>query len=211
MRVIQFFYISGLLFSALTWAQPAIRLRVDFVDAPRHLLHVTEQISVHAGSNTLSYPQWIPSQELPGGPIDNLTGLVFRAGSLQGTVLPWRRDLIDPYSFHVIVPHGITSVEISFDILEVSSRANTIGTNHTSSHVVMLEPSEVVLYPRGTPVHDIPVTASIHLPGNWTAATALRLDGRAAPFLNGPDTTFQTVSLEQLVDSPILAGDHCRQ
>jgi predicted metalloprotease with PDZ domain len=43
------------------------------------------------------------------------------------------------------------------------------------------------------------------------AATALRTDAVANAPLNGPDTTFQTVSVPQLIDSPILAGDHCRQ
>ena len=39
----------------------------------------------------------------------------------------------------------------------------------------------------------------------------MRTTATGAPTLNKPDTTFRTVSLEQFVDSPILAGDHCRQ
>ena len=188
-----------------------MHIRIDFTDAPRRLIHVTEQIPVHPGLNTVSYPEWIPSQELPGGPVDNLTGLVFHAGNADGAVLSWRRDLSDGYTFHVNVPAGISAIAASYDILEVPSRANTIGTNHTSSHVVMLEPSEVVLYPRDRAVHDTPIITTIHLPAEWKAATALRVAGTSAPTLNGPDTTFQAVSLEQLIDSPILTGDHCRQ
>ena len=188
-----------------------MHIRIDVTDAPRRLIHVTEQIPVHPGLNTVSYPEWIPSQELPGGPIDNLTGLVFHTGSQDGVVIPWRRDLSDVYTFHVKVPDGVTALAVSYDILEVPSRANTIGTNHTSSHVVMLEPSEVVLYPRDRAVHDTPIITTIHLPAEWKAATALRVAATSAPTLNGPDTTFQAVSIEQLIDSPILAGDHCRQ
>ncbi len=205
--------IAVLSFSTLAIAQPPapIQIRIDFTDAPRRIIHVTEQLPVHPGINTFAYPQWIPSQELPGGPIDNLTGLVFHAATSTGAVVPWRRDLSDSYKFHISVPSGVTSLAAIYDILEVPSRTNTIGTNHTSSHVVMLEPSEVVLYPADTSLHDTPVTTTIHLPASWKAATALRTGNTSAPSLNGPDTTFQTVSIEQLIDSPILAGDHCRQ
>ncbi|WP_263383598.1 M61 family metallopeptidase [Granulicella arctica] len=191
--------------------QITMHIRIDMTDAPRRIIHVTEQVPVHPGANTFSYPEWIPSQELPGGPIDNLAGLVFRARSAGGEPMPWRRDLSDSYKFHVVIPKDISLLIASYDILEVPSRANTIGTNHTSSHVVMVEPSEVVLYPSDRPLHDTPVVTEIHLPTGWKAATALRADGYAAPSLNGPDTTFQKVSMEQLIDSPILAGDHCRQ
>ena len=202
-----------LLFSVLAISQETrpVQIRIDFTDAPRHLIHVTEELPVRPGLNTFSYPEWIPSQELPGGPIDNLTGLAFHAGASDGVLVPWRRDLSDVYTFHVKVPQGISTLAASYDILEVSSRANTIGTNHASSHVVMLEPSEVVLYPRSAALHDTPVTTTIHLPASWKAATALRTGSSSAPSLNGPDTTFQTVSMEQLIDSPILTGDHCRQ
>jgi predicted metalloprotease with PDZ domain len=202
-----------LLTSGFATAQKSkpIHIRIDLTDASRHLLHVTERIPVHPGANSFSYPQWIPSQEIPGGPIDNLTGLIFRAGDANGAVVPWRRDLIDSYAFHVNIPEGVAWLEASYDALDVPSRADTTATQHTSSHVVMLEASQVVLYPSDTPVRDIPITATIHLPSNWKAATALRTEGSTDPTLNGPDTTFRTVSVEKLVDSPILAGDHCRQ
>ena len=208
-----FFLALTLLFSisAIAETQRPMHIRIDLTDASRRIIHVTEQIPVHPGANTFSYPEWIPSQELPGGPIDNLTGLAFHAASAAGDVVPWRRDLSDSYKFHVVVPRSVSLLVASYDILEVPSRANTIGTNHTSSHVVMVEPSEVVLYPSDKPLHDTPVTTEIHLPASWKAASALRTAGSAAPSLNGPDITFQTVSVEQLIDSPILAGDHCRQ
>ena len=206
------FYFGAILGSSvLAIAQGTpMQIRIDLTDAPRRLVHVTEQIPVRPGANTFSYPEWIPSQELPGGPIDNLTGLAFQTTSTGGEFIPWRRDLSDPYRFHVVVPQNVTTLVATYDVLEVPSRANTIGTNHTSSHVVMLEPSEVVLYPSDRPVHDIPITATVHLPASWRAATALRT-GSSAASLNGSDTTFSTVSVEQLIDSPILAGDHCRQ
>lgn len=188
-----------------------LTVRIDLTDAPRHLLHVTETLPAHAGENSFSYPEWIPGQHLPGGPIDNLTGIVFHTGGLEGPTVPWRRDLVDLYSFHVQAPPGTTSLTVTFDVLEVPSRANTIGTNRASSHIVMLEPSETVFYPTGKAVREIPVAATVHLPEGWSSATALRKEGHPEGALNGQDTTFAAVSMEQFVDSPILAGDHCRQ
>ena len=188
-----------------------VTIRIDLIDAPRHLVHVTEVLPAHAGDNSFSYPEWIPGQHLPGGPIDNLTGIVFHAGDVNGPVVPWRRDSVDMYSFHVQAPAGTDSLTVKFDVLEVPSRANTIGTNRASSHVVMLEPSEAVLYPTGVAVREIPISATIHLPMGWSSATALWTGDQKDPMLHGQDTTFAMVSMEQFVDSPILAGDHCRQ
>jgi predicted metalloprotease with PDZ domain len=202
-----------LFFSGFAIAQDAtpIEIRIDFTDAPRRLIHVTELVPVHPGKNSFFYPQWIPSQELPGGQIDNFTGLFFHAGRADGPVVPWRRDLSDPFKFHVDVADGVHALAIAFDILEVPSHFNTTGTGRFSSHVAMLEPAEVVLYPTDRPIHSTPIVTTIHLPAGWKAATALRSGGSTAPSLNGPDTTFDSVSIEQLIDSPILAGDHCRQ
>ncbi len=206
-------FLVFLLWAPFTLAEkPApIQIRIDFTDAPRRILHVTERLRVHPGVNTFAYPQWIPSQELPGGPIENLTGLFFHIGGLDGPTIAWRRDLSDAYKFHVHVSSDVTELTASYDLLDVPSPHNTTGTAHASLHLAMLEPHEVVLYPMDTPLRDIPITATIHLPASWKAATALRTGGSDLPALNGPDTTFKTVSVEQFIDSPIMAGDHCRQ
>ena len=49
-------------------------------------------------------------------------------------------------------------------------------------------------------------TPSITLPSDWKFGTALDKDGGS-----GLTTTFKTVSLEQLVDSPVLAGRYFRE
>ena len=191
--------------------QAPIQLRLDVTDSARHILHVTELLPAHAGLNTYEYPQWIPGQHLPGGPIDNLMGLVFHAGSPAGAVLPWRRDRVDMYAFHVEAPAGTKTLAVAFEVFGVASREDTTATAHANGHVAMIENSDIVLYPAGIPVREIPITATIHLPPSWSAATALRVPASDAPALAGPDTTFKTVSVEQFVDSPILAGEHCRQ
>jgi hypothetical protein len=70
----------------------SIVLHVDLSNAPRRQLHAHLEIPVSAGPLTLEYPQWIPGDHRPTGPIDNLAGLLIRA---NGQDLPWRRDDVD--------------------------------------------------------------------------------------------------------------------
>ena len=46
-----------------------ITLSVDLTDAPRKILHATETIPVQPGPLTLVYPEWIPGEHGPTGPI----------------------------------------------------------------------------------------------------------------------------------------------
>jgi predicted metalloprotease with PDZ domain len=192
-------------------AQTQVEIRVDLRDAPRHILHISETLLARQGINTFFYPKWIPGQHLPAGPVDNLTGLIFHANAPDGPPLSWRHDLVDPYKVNVMSPTPVRLIYAEFDLLDVPSRANTTATRRTSSHVVMLEPSDVVLYPAGMSVRDILVEATIEMPSDWSAASALRAAGQSGSALVGPHTTFAAVSLERFVDSPIVAGDHCRQ
>ena len=98
-----------------------LRLAVDATDLARHVFAVHESLPVEqtaSGSGThdliLLYPQWIPGNHGPTGPIQQLAGLTVRAGA---TALPWRRDPVDMYAFHVAVPDGTTTVDINFQFL----------------------------------------------------------------------------------------------
>ena len=52
---------------------------------------------------TLLYPEWIPGNTRRAAQLDKLAGLVIRAG---GKVIPWTRDPVDVFAFHVDVPAG---------------------------------------------------------------------------------------------------------
>ena len=82
-----------------------ITLSVDLTDAPRKILHATETIPVQPGPVTLVYPEWIPGEHGPTGPIINQAGFVITTPS--GQPVKWERDLVDMYSYHVTVPAGI--------------------------------------------------------------------------------------------------------
>src|SRR6185437_7227844 len=87
-----------------TIASRPIQISVDATHASsQKILHADLEIPALPGPLTLYYPKWMPADHSPDGPITNLTGLRFAAG---GKALPWRRDLADMYTFHLVVPSG---------------------------------------------------------------------------------------------------------
>ena len=62
-----------------------------------------------------------------------------------------------------------------------------------------------MLYPAHVPVAQIPIEASVTLPPDWKFGTALTVTGQ-----KGTDVSFAPVSLEQLVDSPMITEDTSR-
>src|SRR5277367_4958310 len=111
-------------------SQAPITLHVDLTDAPRHLLHAHLQIPVSAGPLTLEYPQWIPGDHRPIGPIDNLAGVFVRA---NGKDIPWRRDEVDMYGIHLTVPDGVTSLDVSYDFLALPGGTDSDENDATSA------------------------------------------------------------------------------
>ena len=185
-----------------------IVLHVDLTDAPRHILHAHEQIPVSAGPLTLEYPQWIPGDHRPTGPIDNLAGVFVRA---NGKDIPWRRDEVDMYAIHLTVPDGVTSLDVSYDFLAVPGGTGSDEDDATSANMAVLEWNSVVLYPAHIPVADIPITPSITVPDGWKSGTALTPAQQSGPTQSSNETSFQTVSVYTLVDSPLITGRYFRE
>ncbi len=195
--------LSLVLAGAHCLAQAPIVLHVDLNDAPRHLLHAHLEIPVSAGPLTLEYPQWIPGDHRPTGPIDNLAGLFIRA---NGQDLPWRRDDVDVYGIHVEVPAGVSRLDVALDFLATPGFTGSDMDGATSSNMTVLEWNSVVMYPAHIPVAQIPITASLSMPADWKFGAALTVTGKKEA-----ETSFATVSVEQLVDSPLIAGKYFRE
>jgi hypothetical protein len=70
------------------------------------------------GPLTLLYPQWMPGNHSPTGPIDKIAGLVVKA---NGKTLQWTRDQYNVYAFHIDVPQGTSAVDVSFEYLTPQS------------------------------------------------------------------------------------------
>ena len=187
-------------------AQPQtlpIMLHVDLSNAPRRLIHAHLEIPVSAGPLTLEYPQWIPGDHRPTGPIDNLAGLLIRA---NGQDLPWRRDDVDMYGIHVEVPPGVIRLEVSLDFLATPGDTGSDEDGATSTNMTVLEWNSVVMVPAHTPVAQIPIAASLTMPAAWKFGTALSVLSQT-----GSEVSFAPVSVEQLVDSPVITGRYFRE
>jgi len=180
----------------------SIRLHVDLTDAPRNIYHAHLQIPVHAGEMALVFPKWIPGNHRPSGPIGGLTGIRMEAG---GKTVPWRRDDIEMYEFHVNVPAGMEMLDVSLDAITTQDSAGG-GGPAASSNLLDLNWNSVVLYPKGQKSDDVSVVPSVKLPEGWKFGTAL-----PGPRPNGDEVEFAPVSLTTLIDSPLIAGVNYRK
>ena len=190
------------LLGALSAAQNApITLNVDAREAPRRIFHVRLSFPVASGPLTLYYPKWLPGNHRPTGPIANVTGLRFSAG---GTAIPWNRDDVDMYAFHVNVPAGASTLEASFDYVTPShgpGRFDPVSTDQLMS----LNWNVVLLYPAGRPARDFIYNATLELPAGWKFGTALPVSSQSTD-----SVTFAPAPLNTLIDSPVLAGANYR-
>ena len=178
-----------------------ITLAVDASDVTRGIFQVVEKIPVTAGPLTLLYPEWIPGKHRPFGQLPNLAGLKISAG---GQPLPWRRDPVDVFAFHVEVPAGVSALEAQFQFLAATDGAQ--GRIVTTPDMLNLQWEAVSLYPAGHYVRRITIAATVKLPDGWKAATALEVAAS-----DGDTIRYNPVSYETLVDSPIFAGVNFRR
>ena len=180
-----------------------LRLAVDATDLDHRVFRVRETIPVTPGPLTLFYPQWLPGNHGPRGPVDKLAGLTISAG---GKPLTWSRDTSDVYAFNVAVPDGVPSLDVEFQFLSPQDASQ--GRVVMTPEMLNLQWNTVVLYPAGHYASRITVAPSVKLPNGWKFATAL--DGAGEAGSDG-SVAFKPVSLEVLVDSPMIAGRYYRQ
>ena len=198
--------VAALLTSAKVQAQTKmapIRLAVDASQTPQKILHIHEEIPVKPGPLTLYYPQWLPGEHMPDGPIIEMAGLKF---SSAGTRIPWRRDLIEMFSFHLNIPQGVTVLTADFDFLLSAPAAGfSAGASDTAS-LGVLSWNQVLVYPSGFAVRDLTFVPSLRLPAGWKYGTAL-----PGAKQNGDTIDFSPAPLDTLVDSPVIAGRYFRE
>ena len=129
-----------LLFSLPGYAAPRppatpIQITADLTDAPRKLYHAEIDLPVTPGPLTLITPQWIPGSHGPRGPIADLTGLVFTA---DGKTLPWRRDDVDIFEYHLTIPAGVATLHAHLDSIvdRAASRTNMAVLEWETPHAL---------------------------------------------------------------------------
>lgn len=183
-------------------AQP-IKLVVDATHAPEKILHAQVQIPVTPGPVTLVYPKWIPGEHAPTGPITDLTGLEFFAGSQR---LTWRRDLDDMYALHINVPQGVNTLDARLDLVMPAPPEGFSSGASATTQLVMVSWNQVLLYPKGASSDAVMFQAALKLPSGWHFGTALPVQTETPQ-----EISFNAVALTTLVDSPVLAGAHFRR
>jgi predicted metalloprotease with PDZ domain len=181
-----------------------ITLKVDVTDVERRLFTVHESLPVASQEPhdlVLLYPEWLPGNHAPRGPIEGLAGLTASAG---GRAVPWRRDPLNVYAFHFEVPADAGRLDLTFQF--ASPLLSAQGRAMVTPDIVGLQWNTVVLYPAGYYASQIPVAAQVTLPESWGFATALEVDSR-----RGGTVQLQRTSLDTLVDSPLLSGRYFKR
>lgn len=189
-------WLSLLFVPALGHSQPVpIQITADLTDAPRKLFHAEIDLPVRPGPLALTEAAWIPGHHAQKFVENDITGVVFTA---NGQTLPWRRDDVDLYEFHLTVPRGVTTLHAHLDYI-----ANAEAT----PELAVLEWEDLMLYPAGVPVRQIAIQPTVVVPPNWGIATSLHpISPFDAQHPAGGTVHYAATRVETLEDSPIMAG-----
>jgi predicted metalloprotease with PDZ domain len=171
-----------------------ISLSVDLTNVNDRILGVHESIPVKPGEMTLLYPEWLPGTHSPSNAVASLAGLEIFAG---GKRVPWTRDRVNMWAFHLDVPKGVNALELNFQYL-APLRPQQGRISDKFANVTW---NSVLLYPAGYFSRDIPFAAELRLPDGWKFASALEVKSQ-----NGSSVQFKETSMNTLIDSPLYAG-----
>jgi predicted metalloprotease with PDZ domain len=198
-------YFTGVSEAAAGTPPPSasLDLMMDASEAMRNILHAVEKLPATGARSTYEYPKWIPGEHGPTGPITDFTGLHFFAG---GKELPWTRDDVNMYAFHVNAPEGITEIEAHFDQLLPVNTPGFSSSSSATANLLILSWNQAILYPLGAQSDNVEVTAHLKIPPGWKFGTALPVASQA-----GQKLDFKPTTLTTLVDSPVLMGVHFRE
>ncbi|QNA89989.1 M61 family metallopeptidase [Massilia sp. Dwa41.01b] len=178
-----------------------IVLKVDATNLSQQIFRMRMSVPVKPGPMTFLYPQWLPANHGPSGPLTQFAGLKFTA---NGKPVEWTRDPVEVFAFHVTVPEGVTTLEAEYQFLSPLDPGQ--GRIVMTDDIIGLQWPSVTLYPAGYVARRIQVQPSLTLPAGWQYGTALETAQRT-----GDEIQFKTHDLETLIDSPLFAGRHFKQ
>ncbi|HWK36872.1 peptidase M61 [Sphingomonas sp.] len=177
-----------------------IKLAVDATDTRQGIYRVKQTLPIAEGGHmVLLMPKWLPGNHRPAGQIEKLAGLKIRVGD---KVIPWKRDPIDVYAFHVDVPAGARQLDLEFQFL--SATAGNQGRIVVTPNMLNVQWEAVSLYPAGYYTRRIPIQATVKYPDGWTAYSAL------PSRKTGSTYAYEQTSYEILQDSPVIAGRYAK-
>ncbi|MDB5754341.1 MAG: glycyl aminopeptidase family protein [Massilia sp.] len=178
-----------------------IVLTVDASNNSQQIFQIHESIPVKAGKLTLLYPQWLPGNHGPTGPLSALAGLKFTG---NGKTIEWKRDPLNVYAFHLNVPAGVTSVEADYEFL--SPLEGNQGRITMTDNIVGVQWNAMALYPAGYATRHITYQPNLILPQGFQFGTALETESQS-----GNKVAFKPLDMETMVDSPLFAGRYFKR
>jgi predicted metalloprotease with PDZ domain len=178
-----------------------ICLTVDATDLSQQIFRMHMSIPVQPGPLTLLYPQWLPGNHGPSGPLTQLAGLKLSA---NGKPVEWTRDPVQVFAFHLNVPEGATTLEAEYQFL--SPLEGNQGRITMTDDMLGVQWPSVTLYPAGYVARRINVQANLVLPAGWQYGTALETAER-----KDNEVRFKPTDLETLIDSPLFAGRYFKR
>jgi len=202
--------------SAQSDQAPTITLSVDATSLPKKLATAHLTIAVEPGPLVLHYVKWTPGNHSPSGPIQNLVDLVIR--DCNGQPLNWLRDESEPTRLTLTVPAQCTHIDI--DLAYIADQPSVISRStdtYGRATFGVLNWNTVLLYPDGFTHQQITVAPSLTVPAHWSVATSLpahdpaTLEAASADDVTDPNPRhigFTTVTLAQLIDSPVIMGTY---
>ncbi|HEX7348760.1 MAG TPA: peptidase M61, partial [Rhodanobacteraceae bacterium] len=172
---------------------------VNLQHAPQqHIFYVHETIPVSPGSFVFQYPEWIPGEHMPSGPMNNIVGLTITA---NGKTIPWQRDTLDMYTFHVDVPQGVTQLDLAYQFLSPFHGGEFGAGVSATPNITDVEFNQVAFYPAGYYSRDVHIQPTVEIPASWKFASALQVASQ-----NGDTVHFKPVTFNNFVDSPLISG-----
>ena len=179
-----------------------ITLAVDVRETARKLLHARETMSVTPGALTLVYPKWLPGEHAPDGPITDLVGLKFSAGGRQ---LTWRRDPVDMYAFHIDVPQGADSLDVSYDFLPAIGAGGFSSASSDTAHLGIYSWNQVGALPAGR-AHRRGDVSREHAAAGWLEVR----DGAAGGCAERRQDRLRAGIAHHAGRFPVIAGEYFR-
>lgn len=122
-----------------------IKLDVDATNLNQRIFSVTETIPVaNAGPLTLFFPEWLPGNHGPVGPVAQLAGIEITA---NGQRVEWVRDTLHPLAYHLTVPAGASEIVVRMQHL--SPTTGNQGRITMTPEMLNVQWEKMLLYPAG--------------------------------------------------------------
>ncbi len=200
-KLLSVLIIASILLPASINAEVQMNITIDASDLPRKLLKSTISTTIKPNDSiSFLYPKWIPGIHGPKGPIKNIGGLTFTDN--QNQILRWQRDWKDVYRFYVYPQPNTKQCNISLTYICNQNSVNSKGVDCFGyANLGIINWNTLLLYPEGTSVRDIIVSATIILPTGWDYGSALPVKDKKG------DTLFiKKISLEEFIDMPLITA-----